>query len=93
MRMARCPKCDKVQQVNFKSKPLDNGIDEIGIECSGCGYWHVAYWLNEELKEAQIPKASRKHRREYERKFKKFQRKMRKIAHNASTSIAHTQGA
>lgn len=75
--LATCTSCKRVSKVTFETKQLDNDIDEVGLRCPVCDYWQPSYWLNRSLKDKQIQGASRKLKREYEREFVKFQKKMK----------------
>lgn len=73
-----CSNCKQVfnfRNVGFTSKPtLIEGIEDVGIECPNCEAFVHSYYLNDELKAMQNPKATRKVRRAYKHKFLKLQR-------------------
>lgn len=87
-----CPQCRRVlnfNRVGFKSHDLGDDVEEVGIECPGCGYWQPVYWLNAELKRLQQNKApTRKDKREYVHKFQKWQRVARKRYQHPGQIIA-----
>lgn len=75
-----CPECRNVVTIRrFETISLDNGDEEIGIRCPKCDHWQTSYYLNQELKDMQqIKTPTRKDKRDYERKFKKFQKVMKR---------------
>ena len=72
---SNCRKVFKFSTVGFKERDVEvlENVTEIGIECPNCQQWHHSYYLNPELVAMQAKNADRKQRREYQRKFVKFQ--------------------
>ena len=79
----KCNSCNWIGNfIGYQSRELDNDVTEIGIECPGCEKWYHSHYLTSELEKLQekvkSSKGNRKTRREYERKFRKVQDKLRK---------------
>jgi len=74
-----CPGCDSVVTIKqYESRSLDKGDEEIGIICPKCDYWQTSHYLSQELKSMQqIETPTRKDKRIYAHKFKKFQKVMK----------------
>lgn len=82
--IAICPSCRRVvnskRYKTFASRPIPtyDKAEEIGVQCPFCDHFQHLYFLNDTLRAMQYDNASRLHRREYARRFKKYQGVMRK---------------
>lgn len=80
-RFILCVKCRKSADFqDFKSREISiKGIEEIGLECPHCAEWYHSYFLDNDLKDNRPkPRADRRVRREYKKRFQAFQKKTRK---------------
>lgn len=79
-KLVLCRSCGRnVPMTDFTDRQVENGLIEIGLECSNCGEWYHSFFLNDDLQENKPqPEDDRDSRREYQKRFQKFQRKMRK---------------
>lgn len=88
---SHCRKVFKFSTVGFKERPVGilKDVTEIGIECPNCQQWQHCYYLNPKLVAMQVKDADRKHRREYQRKFVKFQGWVAKKVRNGISDKDH----
>ena len=79
-----CKACRHVvdfASVGFTSRPVeaDDKLTEMGIKCPNCGQWHHSFFLDKWLEDNRpSERAARQTRRDYQRRFKRFQEKTRK---------------
>jgi hypothetical protein len=84
MSIAICPECRKVINFNiypmYTSRPLPtyDHAEEICIPCPFCDHMKHSHFLNADLRAMHYDDAPREYRREYAKKFKKYQKVMLK---------------
>lgn len=77
-----CRACKQVSsKFNYQVKDTElEGIEEVGLVCPNCDEWYHSYFANSELKEIadKVPSMARKQKREYQKRFDRLQKKIRR---------------
>ena len=75
---AICANCKHVvnfRNVGYTSRPVKGleGVECVGIRCPKCDHWYPSYYTNPELNNLAKNATSRKDKRVYNHKYRKFQ--------------------
>ena len=75
--VALCKNCKtQVRRTGVEEKEIKPNLYEIGESCPNCQHWYHWYFLNDDLRDNK-PDNSRKSKREYKKRFDRFNKKVR----------------
>ena len=78
-KLTKCSNCNTLVQADgFTDRQREDDLIEIGLECPNCEACYHSYFVNDDLRRNRPkPTDSRRERREYQKRFQRFQKRIR----------------